>query len=90
MLVGAMAVLAHARAADDAELLSYRGYDITGEPPNDLAPITAIADDAFARVARHRRWRAVRIIEQRRGLRHAPALRMARSGSAAVVRRSRR
>lgn len=49
MLVGAMAVLARERAGGDAELLSYRGYDITAEPADDFAPITAIADDAFAR-----------------------------------------
>ena len=49
MLVGALAVLAHVRAGMEAELLSYRGYDITAEPPNDLAPNTAITSDAFAR-----------------------------------------
>jgi LmbE family N-acetylglucosaminyl deacetylase len=49
MLVGALAVLARERAGGDAELLSYRGYDITAEPADDFAPITAIADDAFAR-----------------------------------------
>jgi len=48
MMVGALAVWAHARAGDAAALLSYRGYDITGEPTNALAPFTAIADDAFA------------------------------------------
>ncbi|HEY6034227.1 MAG TPA: PIG-L family deacetylase, partial [Kofleriaceae bacterium] len=48
MMVGALAVLAHARAGVAAELLSYRGYDIAGEPANDLAPATAIAADAFA------------------------------------------
>jgi len=48
MLVGALAVLAHARAGVAAELLSYRGYDIAGEPANDLAPVSAIASDAFA------------------------------------------
>ena len=49
MLVGALAVLARATAGGDAELWSYRGYDIAGEPANGFAPITAIADDAFAR-----------------------------------------
>jgi LmbE family N-acetylglucosaminyl deacetylase len=49
MLVGALAVLARARAGGRAELLSYRGYDIAGEPADDFPPITKIADDAFAR-----------------------------------------
>jgi len=49
MMVGALAVWAHARAGDASELLSYRGYNINGEQVNALAPVTAIADDAFAR-----------------------------------------
>jgi len=46
MLVGALTVLATAKS--DIELLSYRGYDIADEPVDGFAPITAIADDAFA------------------------------------------
>src|SRR5262245_12656680 len=34
MLVGALAVLAIARSSVDAELISYRGYNINDEPPN--------------------------------------------------------
>ena len=48
MFVGALAVLARAKANTDVELLSYRGYDIAGEPVDGFAPVTAIADDAFA------------------------------------------
>jgi LmbE family N-acetylglucosaminyl deacetylase len=47
MLVGALAVLARARANSDAELLAYRGYDISGEPVNDFAPISELATAAF-------------------------------------------
>lgn len=46
MFVGALAVLA--RAGSDIELLSYRGYNISGEPIDAFAPITTVADDAFA------------------------------------------
>lgn len=34
MLVGALTVLAAARARSDAALMSYRGYNVNGEPPN--------------------------------------------------------
>ena len=48
MIVGALAVLAKASAGAQAELLSYRGYDISAEPGDGFPPITAIANDAFA------------------------------------------
>jgi LmbE family N-acetylglucosaminyl deacetylase len=46
MLVGALAVLA--RASSPIELLSYRGYNINGEPIDAFAPVTPVANDAFA------------------------------------------
>lgn len=50
MITGALAVLAMARANSRADLLSYRGYSIAGEPANKLP---AIYDASFAVLARY-------------------------------------
>lgn len=50
MIVGALSMLAMARANIRADLLSYRGYDIANEPPNKLP---AVYDAAFAVLARY-------------------------------------
>jgi LmbE family N-acetylglucosaminyl deacetylase len=39
MLVGALAVLAIARANNHADVIAYRGYHIAEEPPNKIMPI---------------------------------------------------
>ena len=50
MLVGALTMLAMAQAQSRAELLSYRGYAINGEPANKLPPIY---DASLALLARY-------------------------------------
>jgi LmbE family N-acetylglucosaminyl deacetylase len=50
MIVGALAVLAVARAASSAELVSYRGYDIQDEPTNKLG---ALFSDDFGVLAHY-------------------------------------
>ncbi|HEX5058990.1 MAG TPA: PIG-L family deacetylase, partial [Kofleriaceae bacterium] len=50
MLVGALALLAMARANSLADVLAYRGYKIADEPPNKLP---AVYDAAFAVLARY-------------------------------------
>ena len=50
MLVGALALLSVARANSGAELVSYRGYEITAEPVNKLP---AVFDAAFAMLTRY-------------------------------------
>ncbi|HTL37430.1 MAG TPA: FG-GAP-like repeat-containing protein [Kofleriaceae bacterium] len=49
MLVGALTVLALARANSNAELLSYRGYETSTEPANKIPPIFTAAFDVLAR-----------------------------------------
>ncbi|HEY0988656.1 MAG TPA: PIG-L family deacetylase [Kofleriaceae bacterium] len=49
MLVGALAVLAIARSSVDAELISYRGYNINDEPPNASPALYRRSLDAVAR-----------------------------------------
>jgi LmbE family N-acetylglucosaminyl deacetylase len=41
MIVGALTVLAMARAGSDAELISYRGYSVVGEPVNQPPALIA-------------------------------------------------
>ena len=50
MLVGALTVLAMARANSRADLVSYRGYNVADEPPNKLP---AIYDAVFEILARY-------------------------------------
>jgi hypothetical protein len=49
MIVGALSVLAMARANTHADLLSYRGYDIAQEPPNKLGVVYDASFDLLAR-----------------------------------------
>ena len=48
MLVGALALLARPSGAPNAALVSYRGYDRAGEPPNVLEPLAANAEPGYA------------------------------------------
>ena len=49
MVVGALVVLALAQSPNHAELVSYRGYDIAGEPANKVKPILDASRDLVAR-----------------------------------------
>ena len=48
MVVGALALVAAARAASDAEVISYRGYNISDEPVNKLDPVYDQAADMLS------------------------------------------
>jgi LmbE family N-acetylglucosaminyl deacetylase len=49
MLVGALSVLALARSSRDPELVSYRGYNISSEPPNADPALFERSAQAFTR-----------------------------------------